>query len=595
MVVDELIVTLGLDPKAFTKGQKDALAAFKRTKDEAAAAAKDMEASGVKGASFFGNIKKEALGLFAALVGANGIKDFIVSSTRANVSLGQMAHNLNIDGHALAKWEGAVRKAGGAAGDATTGLQSITDLYQGWMKGELDSTKSNALSRLGINGNDLKDSEAGLLKIGEALMRLNKINPATAANTARDLGMPTGMLPFLEKGTSDMQKYLDEQDRFFAVTDEDIAAAKKLREGWVGMSEAVSNLATHIQTEATPAMVKFEGWIQKGIENNPEFASGIMKIGAALTALTTIGLGTGLLAKLFGKAAPAATATATAAVTGAELTASSAIAATTVVTGGSLGFLAALPGILGVGGGGVQIITKEERERHKNQADKRGDAKKAYDWLRDKVSGFNTSEMNKADITAFMGMGWTKEQAEGIEARIQKESRGDIHSRVDNKTEHAYGLMSWHRDRQAMFKAHTGLDIKDPQVTRAMQLEFIDWELRNNEKRAGGLLSKAVDAGSAGAIVSKYYARPGAISQNAAGTSALAMRYDASLALGSPVQPMVDRSSGDTHNTTTNTTEVVMNNTQIITKSDDPEGIASGLAGYLKRNMLVGAAAMGQR
>jgi hypothetical protein len=64
-IVDALVVTLGLDASRFTSGSKQASADLRKTKEDANAAAKQIEASGRQAAEFFKRLRNEAIALFA--------------------------------------------------------------------------------------------------------------------------------------------------------------------------------------------------------------------------------------------------------------------------------------------------------------------------------------------------------------------------------------------------------------------------------------------------------------------------------------------------------------------------------------------------
>jgi LysM repeat protein len=118
------------------------------------------------------------------------------------------------------------------------------------------------------------------------------------------------------------------------------------------------------------------------------------------------------------------------------------------------------------------------------------------------VTGVDPDKIKQA--TAFFeGKGWTKEQAAGLVGNLITESKLDPTAVGDNGK--AYGIAQWHPDRQAKFAQEYGKDIKNS--TFEEQLEFVDWELRNNEKAAGKSLAGAKTASEAAAIVDKQYER----------------------------------------------------------------------------------------
>jgi hypothetical protein len=134
----------------------------------------------------------------------------------------------------------------------------------------------------------------------------------------------------------------------------------------------------------------------------------------------------------------------------------------------------------------------------------------------------------EADIQKLIGMGWTRAQASGIAANIQRESGGNEKAVGDSGR--AFGLAQWHPDRQAAFEKWAGKSMRES--NRDEQLAFINHELRQgSEKNAGDALSKARDAGQAAAIVSQQYERPKDATGEAARRAAMAV------ALAGPALP----------------------------------------------------------
>jgi hypothetical protein len=109
----------------------------------------------------------------------------------------------------------------------------------------------------------------------------------------------------------------------------------------------------------------------------------------------------------------------------------------------------------------------------------------------------------KEAIDFFEKKGFTRAQAIGIAANIEAESNFKTNAVGDSGK--AYGLAQWHPDRQAIFQKTYGKPIREANFQE--QLEFINWELNNNEKKAGGMIRTAQDAGQAAALVDQYYER----------------------------------------------------------------------------------------
>lgn len=114
-IIDSLVVTLGLDPSGFKKGQDEVKKGLNDTRKNADQTAKDMEAAGKRAASFFGSIRTELLALVGVTLSAQGIKTFITSMTSDLMRLGIESRALDISAKSLDGWERAASAAGSSA------------------------------------------------------------------------------------------------------------------------------------------------------------------------------------------------------------------------------------------------------------------------------------------------------------------------------------------------------------------------------------------------------------------------------------------------------------------------------------------------
>lgn len=149
-----------------------------------------------------------------------------------------------------------------------------------------------------------------------------------------------------------------------------------------------------------------------------------------------------------------------------------------------------------------------------------------YKELRGQLSGGGAVDVSSSRLTTkdqqakrdeamqyFVSQGWTKQQAAGIVGNIQKESRFDPRAQGDKDKKgvyRAHGLAQWRDSRLADFRSVMGKSVQ--QASFEEQLAFIQYELtKGKEKSAGNKLKKATTADQAGAIVSEFYERPGAV------------------------------------------------------------------------------------
>lgn len=114
-IIDSLVVTLGLDPSGFKKGQTEVKKGLDEARKNADQTAKDMEAAGKRAASFFGSIRTELLALVGVTLSAQGIKTFITNMTSDLMRLGIESRALDISAKSLDGWERAAAAAGSTA------------------------------------------------------------------------------------------------------------------------------------------------------------------------------------------------------------------------------------------------------------------------------------------------------------------------------------------------------------------------------------------------------------------------------------------------------------------------------------------------
>lgn len=107
-------------------------------------------------------------------------------------------------------------------------------------------------------------------------------------------------------------------------------------------------------------------------------------------------------------------------------------------------------------------------------------------------------------LNYFVGKGYTREQSAGIVGNLHGES--GLSTTIVGDGGKAVGLAQWHPDRQNIFKKIFGIDIRN--ATFEQQLAFVDYELNNNESRAGRSLRASGSVSEATAAFMRDYERP---------------------------------------------------------------------------------------
>lgn len=498
-VIDALIVTLGLDAKQYKQGQKEVVKGLDSTRDQARKTAADMERSGKQAAQFFSKVRNEALAMLAVFTAGVGIKNFVANTVTGAASLGRLSQNLNMSTADLRAWQKAAERAGGTAEGIVGQLQESARSVGEFRLGQANAT-TQAFFRFGGSVDDLRDGNTFLLARARIVSDLYKTDKERAAVVAQQLGIDQATFDLIKQGPAAIQRLVAEQRKRATVTEADAKAADKLRIQFLDMRDSLEKTAMRVTITLFPVFERMlsyferlgqwfdehgedvEKWVTNAVDGIVRFAKAADEAAKSVggwqnVLIALVGL------KLLGTVASLVRLAGALGGVGKGL-------ATIAAASGALKVLGPL-GML-VYSRGLNAGEDEELARRRAmgptidnpELPQRGNAREAVD--------------------ALVKMGWTREQAIGIAANLQQESNFDPEAIGDNGK--AYGLAQWDPDRQAMFKKVMGKDIVGSSFRE--QLQFLDWELRNTEARAGKRLKMETTAAGAAASVSKNYERP---------------------------------------------------------------------------------------
>jgi hypothetical protein len=274
-LVDALIVTLGLDPKQFNKGQKDSEAALKKTKTQADKTNKAMQEGAKKAANALNKFRNEVLGLVAAFLGVRAVVSFGKSITDSDAALGYFAKNIGISSEDLSAWEGVAKRTGGTADDMANSLGAIanqmTELKlhgspsQSFLKGFQD------MNRLSGNHSDLNKFIAPTTTLTERMLMLadafSKMKPNEALNAGANMGLGVGTIQSLMQGRSKIEQVIALSKSLNKITDRDTEQAQKRKIAWQNLADTFEHIGRIIIEQLSPVFLKllgeFSQWLGK--------------------------------------------------------------------------------------------------------------------------------------------------------------------------------------------------------------------------------------------------------------------------------------------------------------------------------------------
>jgi len=150
VVIDELVVVLGLDPRKFTEGQRDAMAAFKKTKEGAEDFANKVDESSAKMTKGFDVVKAGLIGIVAGIAGG-GVISFVERIVQMDAATGRWAKTIGTSVPNLSTWQYMLKQVGGTAEEATSALSAMQDQINNFRAGNgmFDEKTAFLLAKIG--------------------------------------------------------------------------------------------------------------------------------------------------------------------------------------------------------------------------------------------------------------------------------------------------------------------------------------------------------------------------------------------------------------------------------------------------------------
>lgn len=261
-VIDSLIVTLGLDPSDFNKGQKAAGSAFLKTRDEAKSAGQDVEKSAKGMADSIDKVTKSALALFGVLVGAHGLTDFLVSVTNTDAMIGRLSKTLGISTANLQQWQAAAARMGGSAEGMTSSVSSAnSQLINMRTNGvPLPTGIAQIFSRSGISleGASGWTTEQYLTKLAQAInadVSTGAFSASAASTLAQQSGFTSDFVNVaLAHGGAGLQGYLNSMP---VVSDDTIKRLQDLQTTWAKLQQTLTQFFSTLFADFEPALKPF--------------------------------------------------------------------------------------------------------------------------------------------------------------------------------------------------------------------------------------------------------------------------------------------------------------------------------------------------
>lgn len=291
-IIDALLVTVGLDPAGYKRGQADVSASQKKLKDDIRSTedqiaairrkstkdtatqdqqqirglqeilrqkrrnltdTKTAEQDQVKRqkeqTEGLGKMKAAALGLFAALTAGATIKAFVTDIISGDAAMGRLAANLGESAQTATAFGAVIKSLGGDAKEGVAALSNLAAIRFAEKTG--DYSKAPVLSRLGVSPADLNDLDSALAKIAATAKTMPKqlfYQYATAA------GFSSGAINALELGDVELARQIELAKQREHLDDNWVSLSQDIVRSWNNIRDAVSGAAREMLSTMAPAV-----------------------------------------------------------------------------------------------------------------------------------------------------------------------------------------------------------------------------------------------------------------------------------------------------------------------------------------------------
>jgi len=275
-VIDALVVTLGMDPRQFTKGQKDAAAALIKTRQQAQKEGAAIEKSLDKAGESFDRLARNALKLFAIFTAGRAVKDFVRDITASDAALGRLAKSLETTPEALSSLGAAVSRSGGSADAAVGSFQKLSNAYNE-VKLTGRSATYDMLARLaGASGKVIqfgKDTQKTIYDTADAAKALvAKSGLSFTTNLLEQAGLDPGTIALLVQGSDKVREAQAKVARLGGViTKQDTENAQRFSTALHDVGTISEGLGRTIWTNLSPAISEIIEKFTKWYEANGEW------------------------------------------------------------------------------------------------------------------------------------------------------------------------------------------------------------------------------------------------------------------------------------------------------------------------------------
>lgn len=245
-VVDQLIVTLGLDPSNFKKGQKEAAKALVDAKD-------NTKKQGDEIGKALDDAGRKVVTFFLSFEAASKIAGWLTDLGAAAANLSLLSRRTGESVHELDLFSRAVKISGGSAEEAQGLVSSLTQEMNAAQSGGGLSPFLQTAQAIGIawrnNDGTLRKATEVIKDFGAAAAQNG---PQVGAMLLGRAGVSGGVADFLLRQKEEQAAIYEQAQRQSVLDDKRAKDADKLRQTWNEIKDAIDAVGIELATNLAP-------------------------------------------------------------------------------------------------------------------------------------------------------------------------------------------------------------------------------------------------------------------------------------------------------------------------------------------------------
>lgn len=273
-VIDALVTTLGLDAGGLKKGANEADQSLKKIEQRTTKTSHEVERSSKVMAASFSSVKREIMGMLAALgvaLSVKGLEGFFASMTKSDASIGRFAANVDLAASRVDAFRTVAKEFGESGEAALQALQSVsTGVSEAVMTGQsafVNTARANGIVLRDANGHFLKTDQI-MFNVGKRLRDIAAHNGPMGRQLAMNLAGRLGMGSYFNAlMSSSFEGDVNQAQGLSGVTAAAVKQAEALQKQWALVGVEFTKLKNQIYLAFGPTLLKlskdFEGWLSK--------------------------------------------------------------------------------------------------------------------------------------------------------------------------------------------------------------------------------------------------------------------------------------------------------------------------------------------